>query len=179
MQPWLSKLRSACDPDVGRPRSPHSASMDQFKTDRDFWALLVPELYVTDLNRSLNFYVDLLGFKVKFVRPEEGFAYIEMGQAQIMLDQIGPAQNRRWETAPLEPPFGRGMNLQIEVTDSSVLAGRLQDAGTDLFRPLEEAWYRQDEIENGQRQFLVQDPDGYLLRFIQHLGTRPIAKGMP
>jgi hypothetical protein len=37
---------------------------------------------------------------------------------------------------------------------------------------LEEAWYRQDAILLGCRQFLVQDPDGYLLGFSEDIGTR-------
>lgn len=37
---------------------------------------LIPELYVTDLQRSLVFYTQLLGFKVAYDRPEEGFAFL-------------------------------------------------------------------------------------------------------
>jgi len=36
-----------------------------------------------------------------------------------------------------------------------------------------ERWYRRDNTAVGQRQFLVMDPDGYLLRFAQSLGTTP------
>lgn len=39
------------------------------------WAALVPELSVTDLDRSLAFYVDLCGFRIRYSRPENGFAY--------------------------------------------------------------------------------------------------------
>jgi hypothetical protein len=38
-----------------------------------------------------------------------------------------------------------------------------------------EGWYRTGGVETGQRQFLVQDPDGYLLRLAEVLGERPIA----
>jgi hypothetical protein len=42
-----------------------------------------------------------------------------------------------------------------------------------LFRALEESWYPVSEREEeGQLEFLVQDPDGYLLRFCQVLGSR-------
>ncbi|WP_244876994.1 VOC family protein [Acidocella facilis] len=37
----------------------------------------------------------------------------------------------------------------------------------------EEAWYRAGEVEVGQRQFLVMDPDGYLLRLAEDIGERP------
>jgi lactoylglutathione lyase len=44
---------------------------------------------------------------------------------------------------------------------------------------IETKWYRHDDIEHGQTQFLVQDPDGYLLRFMQDLGQRPVNPSNP
>ena len=43
-----------------------------------------------------------------------------------------------------------------------------------LFLEVEEKWYRVDDQEAGNRQFLVMDPDGYLLRFTEDLGVRQI-----
>lgn len=40
-------------------------------------------------------------------------------------------------------------------------------------RHREERWYERDADAIGVRQFAVQDPDGYLLRFSQTLGVRP------
>jgi catechol 2,3-dioxygenase-like lactoylglutathione lyase family enzyme len=141
--------------------------------DEDHWAALVPELLVTDLARSLAFYRDACGFRVRFARPEDGFAFIERGRAQIMLEEIAEDS---WTTAQLERPLGRGINLQIEVEDIAALHQRLLASGAHLFRPLATEWYREDGIEHGQTQFLVQDPDGYLLRFMQHLGERPATR---
>jgi hypothetical protein len=45
--------------------------------------------------------------------------------------------------------------------------------GWDLYEQPNDAWYRIGELEVGRREFLVQDPDGYLLRFAEDLGTRP------
>ena len=50
---------------------------------------LVPELSVRDCAASLRFYRDILGFAVRYQRPEEGFAYLALGEAELMLDQIG------------------------------------------------------------------------------------------
>jgi catechol 2,3-dioxygenase-like lactoylglutathione lyase family enzyme len=136
----------------------------------EYWAALVPELLVTDLERSLAFYVGLCGFRTRFTRPEDGFAYLERGQAQIMLEEVA---EDRWQTADLSPPFGRGINLQIEVADVLSLHARVTDAGWPLFRPVTTQWYREDHIEHGQTEFLLQDPDGYLIRFMQPLGQRP------
>jgi catechol 2,3-dioxygenase-like lactoylglutathione lyase family enzyme len=77
------------------------------------WARLVPELLVVDINKSLRFWRDVCGFAVLFDRPDEGFAYLDLGGAQITLDELG--QTRDWVAGPLEAPFGRGMHLQVSV----------------------------------------------------------------
>jgi catechol 2,3-dioxygenase-like lactoylglutathione lyase family enzyme len=132
---------------------------------------LIPELDVSDLVRSLAFYVGLVGFKVWFARPEERFAYLVLDDVHLMLEEAaGPG--RRFRTAPLERPYGRGVNLQIRVAHSSALHARMCAAGVAPYLPLEERWYAQDDFENGVRQFVVADPDGYLLRFCTDLGRR-------
>ncbi len=60
----------------------------------------------------------------------------------------------------------------MELTEIQPLLDRLQAAGIALFRQPTEVWYPVGEILAGQREFLLQDPDGYLLRFVQHLGER-------
>jgi catechol 2,3-dioxygenase-like lactoylglutathione lyase family enzyme len=138
---------------------------------------IVPELDVADLDRSLRFYVAALGFSCRVERPEERFAYLTRGPVHLMLEQAdGPG--RRFRTAPLEYPFGRGINLQIEVPDVDLFHGQATQAGATIYVPLEERWYRQGDEEAGNRQFVVIDPDGYLLRFFSGLGRRP-AEGTP
>jgi len=80
------------------------------------WATMVPELLVNDLNRSLHFWCDLCGFVVAYDRPEDRFAYLDRSGCQIMLGET-MAPGRHWTTAPLEQPFGRGINFQITVND--------------------------------------------------------------
>jgi catechol 2,3-dioxygenase-like lactoylglutathione lyase family enzyme len=126
---------------------------------------LTPELAVVDIARSLAFYCDVLGFAVVYDRPDEGFAALRYEGCELMLDQIGIG--RTWETGPLEPPLGRGMNLQCEIISLDVMLGRLAAAGTPLFLPLETKSYEVGGTTATQRQFCVQDPDGYLLRFCE------------
>lgn len=90
--------------------------------------------------------------------------------------QQGPV-GEDWATGPLEYPLGRGLNLQIEVDDLEPLLARLQAAGYPLRREARTEWYREDGTEHGQRECLLQDPDGYLLRFCQVLGERPVSAG--
>ncbi|MGO1077355.1 bleomycin resistance protein [Inquilinus sp. CA228] len=137
---------------------------------------LVPELYVSDIDRSRRFYTGVLGFAVLYDRPEERFAYLVREGAALMLDQ--PADpGRTWLAGPLEHPYGRGVNLQIEVADLDTLHAAVLASGAPIERPLEERWYRRDTRLLGQRQFVVQDPDGYLLRFFRNLGSRPASAG--
>ena len=131
---------------------------------------LTPELSVRDFATSLEFYTRVLGFTVRYQRPEEGFAFLEIGDATLMIDQL--RLGRDWQTAPLEYPLGRGVNFQIMVAELDPLLERLHRAGVKLFVGVEEKWYRKDQHHVGNRQFLVQDPDGYLLRFAQDLGQR-------
>ncbi|CAD6008786.1 VOC family protein [Agreia sp. COWG] len=134
---------------------------------------LVPELLVDDLDRSLAFWRDTCGFEVAYARPEERFAYIRLGSAHLMLEEIG--DGRHWVTGPLEAPFGRGINFQISVPDAAELAASLAAAGVSFYLPLETNWYRIGAEEAGVEQFLVTDPDGYLVRFQSSLGRRPSA----
>jgi catechol 2,3-dioxygenase-like lactoylglutathione lyase family enzyme len=134
------------------------------------WARLVPELLVTDIERSLRFWRDVCGFAVLFDRPDEGFAYLDLGGAQIMLDER--TRTRNWETGPMEIPFGRGINFQISVPVIEPILAALARADWPLFMEPERKWYRTGAVETGVHQFLVQDPDGYLVRFSAHMGER-------
>lgn len=140
----------------------------------DGFAALIPELSVGDARTSVAFYTNILGFSLRYDRPEEGFAFLDRDGVQIMLDQVGVGRDFDPRLKTLAQPWGRGVNLQIRVTDVAVLLAALARANWPLVLPVEDRWYRQDKIMVGNRQFVVADPDGYLLRFFQDLGARPI-----
>ena len=142
----------------------------------------MPELDVQDLDTSLRFYVGVIGFAVIFERVRERFAYLGLGGAELMLqDASGPG--RRFRTARLEHPFGRGINLQIAVPDVDETLEAVHAAGIEPVIELEERWYDVDVVtpsgrwsergvmQAGNRQFVVSDPDGYLLRFYSSLDS--------
>jgi catechol 2,3-dioxygenase-like lactoylglutathione lyase family enzyme len=134
---------------------------------------LVPELYCADFARSLAFYTKVAGFTVRYARPEERFAYLEREGAQIMIEQPTDP-GRTWLAGKLEHPYGRGMNLQIAVADVAAIHAAIRTAGAPILVALEDRWYRRDDVMVGNRQFVAQDPDGYLLRFFQDLGLKPV-----
>lgn len=131
---------------------------------------LVPELYVSDLEKTLSFYVGILGFNILYQREEEKFAYLQRENAKMMFEQIDIG--RDWLTDTPEYPFGRGINFQIEISAVDELYQTVKKSNIKLFLDLEEKWYRKDTGFVGNKQFLIQDQDGYLLRFYQDLGTR-------
>ncbi|WP_051973405.1 glyoxalase [Cryobacterium sp. MLB-32] len=131
---------------------------------------LVPELLITDLTVSLNFWVGLCGFQILYDRPAERFAYLQLGTAQVMLEQIGVGRN--WVPGTLEAPLGRGVNFQISVPATGPVAERLVGAAWPLFMAPETTWYDTGDTRSGVTQFLVQDPDGYLIRFTSPFGVR-------
>lgn len=138
-------------------------------------AKLVVELLVSDFAQSLRFYTEVLGFKQLYDRPEEAFAYLDRKGAQIMIVQHEPGDERSWIAGDLVRPFGRGMNLEIEVEDVEALHASCLRHGARIFLAMEEKWYRRDALLLGVRQFIVLDPDGYLLRLSQSLGTRAVS----
>jgi len=134
---------------------------------------LIPELEVTDLKKSLDFYNNLLGFKIEYVREESKFAFLSFNGSQIMIqERVGV---NKWDTGKLEHPFGRGINFQIECKDVESLAKNLEKNNYKLFVQIQENWYRQGKKLLGNKEFLVQDPDGYLLRFSQDIGWKPLS----
>ncbi len=133
--------------------------------------ILTPELKVTDFKISLDFYTKLAGFEVLYDRPEEDFAMLGINGARIMIEGLTD-KSRAWKVGTIEKPFGRGMHFQIEVSNVQDVYQNFKDANWPIFFEMEEKWYRVNDKELGNKQFLVQDPDGYLLRFFQDLGTR-------
>ncbi|HPE49207.1 MAG TPA: VOC family protein [Hyphomonas sp.] len=129
-------------------------------------AALVPELYVRDLRRSLDFYCGVLGFRIAYERPAERFAYLERGGAELMLEEpVG----RVWLAGPLEVPYGRGVNFQVTADDAAGLSAACSRAGAPILCALEERTYLRDGEPVRVRQFVVQDPDGYLMRISELL----------
>lgn len=62
-------------------------------------------------------------------------------------------------------PFGRGVNFSIEVNDIDKVYQQLIRSQYPLFREMMLNKYESNGELIEQKEFLVQDPDGYLLRF--------------
>ena len=126
---------------------------------------LVPELSVSDIHISRQFYTDVLGFSIEYERKEDKFVFLSLGEAQLMINQI----NGHWETGKLEYPFGRGINFQIEIDDIETLVSRVKEKGIVPFKDIFVSRYTCDSVTYVEKEVLIQDPDGYLLRFSETL----------
>ena len=137
---------------------------------------LVPELLVSNLENSLRFYRDVIGFKVEFERQEDRFAYLSFYGSELMVEEYvaQAGASSLWVIEPLDYPRGRGLNISIDCPSVADLVKQLAKADIALCKEVEECWYRDNDILHGQKNFLVQDPDGFLLRFAEKLGTKPV-----
>jgi catechol 2,3-dioxygenase-like lactoylglutathione lyase family enzyme len=135
------------------------------------WAMGLSEMMVTDYPRSLGFWTVVLGFAVAFERPRQKLACLQHPDgAQVMIYQ----RDGDWETGPMEPPFGRGMVVQVFVADATQAATRVHAAALPFYVDLREKWRDWGDRLGGQREFLVQDPDGYLVMIAERIGERPL-----
>ena len=137
------------------------------------WNQMVPEFDVFNLEESLHFYTSLIGFNIVYKRKEDKFAFLQLEDVQLMLQEINEEGNK-CGTRKLEYPLGVGINFQIDVTNIDEIYGNLRKANYKIFVDMEEHWYRKDEILMGCREFLVQDPNGYVLRFSQDIENKKL-----
>ena len=133
------------------------------------WNKNIPELSVTNLENSLEFY-KTAGFKIEYDRPEDKFAFISLSNIQFMLQEL--SNNDKWSIGELKYPFGNGINFQLEVEGVDEIYNNFKNNNYSITFDIEENWYRQDDKLLGNKEFLIQDPDGYLLRFTEDLGEK-------
>lgn len=121
---------------------------------------LIPELSVSNIEESKKFYLNL-GFKIKYERPENKFCFLEVEENQLMIEEI----NNNWNTGELEYPFGRGINISMEVNNINLIYQKAIQNNYNIFKNIMTNKYRVEDNLIEEHEFLIQDPDGYLLRF--------------
>lgn len=122
---------------------------------------MIPELSVFDIEQTKRFYNDL-GFKIEYERPEEKFIFMSFQDSQFMFEQI---HDNGWNIGELIYPLGRGINFSIAVDDIEGLYKLVKTLNLEIYRELNRSIYQVNGTEETQTEFLIQDPNGYLLRF--------------
>ncbi len=135
------------------------------------FAAMAIELIVGNYDKSLAFWTGPMGFSVCYTRPSMKFAYLEHPDgAQMMFYE----RDGDWETGPFELPLGRGAIIQLGVKDINAAYNAIVAADIPRYVELREKWRHWGDREGGQREFLVQDPDGYLVMVNQKIGERAL-----
>jgi catechol 2,3-dioxygenase-like lactoylglutathione lyase family enzyme len=130
---------------------------------------VVPNLIVTDIDRSTAFYRDVLGFSVVATVPEQGplvFVWLQRDDVSVFLNSVaGVAEDLpRLSTRPVGGTATLFLTLDAEDPAHGVDALHASvSAGTAVVMPLKNQFY-------GMREFAVEDPDGYVLIFAQKIG---------
>ena len=130
---------------------------------------LIPELSVSNIEESKKFYLNL-GFKIKYERLENKFCFLELEENQLMIEEI----NNNWNTGELEYPFGRGINISMEVNNINLIYQKAIQNNYNIFKNIMTNKYRVGDNLIEEHEFLIQDPDGYLLRFFEDIGEKDI-----
>jgi catechol 2,3-dioxygenase-like lactoylglutathione lyase family enzyme len=114
-----------------------------------------PTVFVTDVRRSLDFFVDKLGFKVAFTYGEPAFfGQVVRDAAMIAVRFV----HRPVIDRSSEPDL---ISASIWVSNARQLFLELQGRGVAFRQTLRrEPWHGQ-----GQGSFIVEDPDGNLIGF--------------
>ena len=122
---------------------------------------LIPELSVSNIENSIEFYTSI-GFKIIYERKKDKFCFLELDGCQLMIEEI----NDNWNTGKLEYPYGRGMNISMEVKDIDSIYYKVKEKAYPIFQDMQVDKYQVDDKVYFDKEFLIQDVDGYLLRFV-------------
>lgn len=122
---------------------------------------MIPELSVFDIEQTKRFYNNL-EFKIEYERPEEKFVFMSFQDSQFMFEQI---HDNGWNIGGLIYPLGRGINFSIAIDDIEGLYKLVKALNLEIYRELNRSIYQVNGTEETQIEFLIQDPNGYLLRF--------------
>jgi catechol 2,3-dioxygenase-like lactoylglutathione lyase family enzyme len=160
--PSITRKTSASSPSRAGARKGKAAATPRQprRTDPETLRLrsIEPSLTVNDLERSLRFYADVLGFFVGERWIDAGVlrgATLKAGACQLGLSQDDWSKGR-------DRKKGEGISLWLKTAQNlDKLAARIKGAGGVADGPTKESW--------GGRSLSVYDPDGFRIRFYEEM----------
>ena len=129
---------------------------------------LTPNLLVDDVERSLAFYTDVLGFARGMTVPPDApppyvFGSVVSGSVEIFFNEKNVASEEY--PAFAGKPLGATGTMFIEMENVDALHDRLKSK-VSIVMPLVKQWY-------GLKEFAVADPDGYIITFAERVAADP------
>jgi catechol 2,3-dioxygenase-like lactoylglutathione lyase family enzyme len=117
---------------------------------------VVPFLHVSNMERSIRYYLDGLGFTIKYKWVVDGklrWCWLELGGAALMLQEFPKEGHDSW--AP-NGKVGEGVSLCFNCEDALVIYHQVRSRGIEASEP---------EVGNAMWVTRLSDPDGYRLEF--------------
>jgi catechol 2,3-dioxygenase-like lactoylglutathione lyase family enzyme len=117
---------------------------------------VIAQLRTQDLDRTIRFYTDILGFELDF-KYEDFYAGVSAGDAVVHL-KLDDADDPSIDYVKQRGHF----HLYLETQDAAAAAEAIEKKGLELTEQLHEtAW--------GTKEFVVEDDQGHTLYFAQRL----------
>jgi len=123
---------------------------------------LTPNLLVSNVERSLAFYVDTLGFERGMTVPDASpfvFASVVSGSVEVFFNDAATAVKEYPGFGG--KPIGATGTLFIEVEGVDALHARLKST-VKIVMPIVTQFY-------GMREFAFEDPDGYVITLAERV----------
>lgn len=116
----------------------------------------VPFFWVSDIQASLRFYVDGLGFEITKRWMNEGrlcWCWLQLGGAALMLQECRGQGHDPWTP---NGPVGEGVTIYILCRDALAIYTQAKERGLEPARPY---------VGNGMWVVSLSDLDGYKIEF--------------
>ena len=123
---------------------------------------ITPNLIVSNVEKSLAFYTNVLGFTRGMTVPEQSpfvFASVTSGPVEIFFNDRSTVTKESPQMSGLA--FGGGNTMFIEVDGIDALYDRVKPQAS-IAMEIHTQWY-------GMREFAITDPDGYVITFAQRV----------
>ncbi|HMB90278.1 MAG TPA: VOC family protein [Rhodothermales bacterium] len=122
---------------------------------------LTPNMMVEDVNQTVDFYRDVLGFNLVLTVPDSGqfdFALVKHDEVEVMFQSLASLTDE----VPVfkEKPAGAGLMFFIDVDDVEALYEEVHSRVT-IVKDLHDTFY-------GTREFAMQDCNGFILTFAEN-----------
>ncbi len=123
---------------------------------------ITPNLLVSNVERSLAFYENVLGFSRGMVVPDRApfvFASVTSGPVEVFFNDRSTVARENPQMKAVSPGGGNTMFIEIDGVDA--LHDRIKAQANVLMAPVTQGY--------GMREFAIEDPDGYVITFAERV----------
>jgi len=124
---------------------------------------LTPNLFVHDVEASMNFYQSVLGFQKGMTVPDKPpyvFASVTNGTVEIFFNDLKVVAQEYPESAGTK--IGGSMTMYIEVQGIEEVLKAVEKSGAKINMPLKTQFY-------GMREFGFVDPEGWMVTIAERV----------